>query len=53
MFSWILSAKQRWDLAERSERCANVLKVAGLNPTGGSESTFCSDLLSTARGSRT
>jgi hypothetical protein len=40
-----------WDLAEWSERCTNMLKVAGWNPSDGSESTFPSDLLSTARGS--
>jgi hypothetical protein len=42
-----------WDLAERSERCASFPKVTGSNPSGGSESTFRSDLLLTARGSRT
>jgi hypothetical protein len=39
------------DLAEWSERCACVPKVAGSSPTGGSESTFRSDWLLTARGS--
>jgi hypothetical protein len=42
-----------WDLAEWSVRCASVPKVAGSNPSGGSESTFHSDLLLTARGSST
>jgi hypothetical protein len=30
-------------LAERSERCACVLKVAGSNPSGGGESTSSFD----------
>jgi hypothetical protein len=42
-----------WDFAVWSERCASVPKVAGSNPSGGSESTFRSDLLLTARGSST
>jgi hypothetical protein len=40
-------------LAEWSEGCASVPKVTGSNPSGGSKSTFCSDLLLTARGSCT
>jgi hypothetical protein len=40
-----------WDLAEQSDRCTSMLKVAGLNASGGIESTFCSDLLLTARDS--
>jgi hypothetical protein len=40
-----------WDLAELSERCASMPKVAGLNPSGGSESSSRSDLLLTARSS--
>jgi hypothetical protein len=39
-----------WDLVEWSERCASIPKVTGSNPSGGSELTFCSDLLLTARG---
>jgi hypothetical protein len=44
-----------WDLAERSDRCGRVPKVAGSSPSGSlqSESTFRSDLLLTARGSST
>jgi hypothetical protein len=42
-----------WDLAERSERCAGIPKVAGSNLSGGNESTLRSDLLLTARGSST
>jgi hypothetical protein len=40
-------------LAEWSERCANIPKITGSNPSGGSESTFRSDLLLTARGGST
>jgi hypothetical protein len=40
-------------LGERLEMCASVLKVTGLSPRGGSESTFHSDLLVTAIGSST
>jgi hypothetical protein len=40
-------------LADRSERCTSVSKVACLNPIDGSESPFRSDLLLTARGSST
>jgi hypothetical protein len=42
-----------WDLAEWSERCASILTIIGLNPSGGSELTFCFDLLLTARGNST
>jgi hypothetical protein len=42
-----------WDLAEWLERCASIPNVTGLNLSGGSESTFCSDWLLTARGGRT
>jgi hypothetical protein len=45
-----LSSGKWWNLAERSERCASVPKVADSNPSGGSESTFRSDLLLTAKG---
>jgi hypothetical protein len=41
-----------WDLAEWSERCTSIPKITGSNPNGGSELTFRSDLLLTARGSR-
>jgi hypothetical protein len=42
-----------WDLAERLEKCVGVLKIAGLNPSGGRESTFRFDLrVLTARGTR-
>jgi hypothetical protein len=37
--------KLEWDLAEWSERCASIAKTTGLNPSGGSELTFRSDLL--------
>jgi hypothetical protein len=37
-------------LAEYSERCASMVKVAGSNPSTGSELTFRSDLLLTVRG---
>jgi hypothetical protein len=40
---------QRGAPAERSERCACVPKVAGSIPSGGSESTFHSDVQLTAR----
>jgi hypothetical protein len=30
---------REWDLAEQLERCASVPKVAGSNPSGGSELT--------------
>jgi hypothetical protein len=41
-----------WDLAEWSERCASIPKITGSNPSG-SELTFRSDLLLTARGGST
>jgi hypothetical protein len=43
----------RWDLAEWSERCASIPKITGSIPSGGSELTFRSDLLLTARGTST
>jgi hypothetical protein len=39
-----------WDLAEWSERCASIPKITGSHPSGGSQLTFRSDLLLTARG---
>jgi hypothetical protein len=42
-----------WNLAERSERCASKPKITGSNPSGGSDLTFRSDLLLTARGGST
>jgi hypothetical protein len=42
-----------WDLAEGLERCASIQKVTGSNPSGGSELTFCTDTLMTARGGST
>jgi hypothetical protein len=42
-----------WDLAERSERCAFLAKVAGSSSSYGSDSTVYSELLLTARGSST
>jgi hypothetical protein len=51
------SVTQQWtglleeDLAEWSERCTSVPKVANSSPSSGSELTFLSDLLLTARGS--
>jgi hypothetical protein len=41
------------DLAEWSERCVSIPKITGSNPSGGSELTFHSDLLLTARGDST
>jgi hypothetical protein len=41
------------DLAKWSERCASIPKIAGSNPSGGSELTSRSDLLLTARGGST
>jgi hypothetical protein len=41
------------DLAEWWERCASILKITSSNLNGGSELTFHSDLLLTARGSST
>jgi hypothetical protein len=40
-----------WDFVEQSEGWANIPKIAGSNSSGGSELTFCFDLLLTARGS--
>jgi hypothetical protein len=40
----------RWDLAEWLDRCASIPKITGSNSSGGSELTFRSDLLLTARG---
>jgi hypothetical protein len=37
-------------LAECLERCADILKITGSNPISGSELTFRSDMLLTARG---
>jgi hypothetical protein len=42
-----------WDLAEWSERWASIPKITSSKPSGGSELTFRSDLLLTARGSST
>jgi hypothetical protein len=42
-----------WDLAEWLERCASIPNITGLNPSGGSELTFRSDLLLTAWGGST
>jgi hypothetical protein len=42
-----------WELAEWSERCISIPKATGSNPSGGSEFSFCSDLLLTARGGST
>jgi hypothetical protein len=39
-----------WDLAEWLDRCASYPKITGSNSSGGSELTFRSDLLLTARG---
>jgi hypothetical protein len=36
--------------AEWLRRCASISKIASSNPSGGSELTFRSDLLLTARG---
>jgi hypothetical protein len=41
----ITACPSLWDLAEWSERCANIPKVTGSNPCSGSELTFRSDLL--------
>jgi hypothetical protein len=40
-------------LADWSERCASIPKITGSNPSGGSDLTFRSDLLLTARGDST
>jgi hypothetical protein len=37
-------------LVEWLERCASIPMITSLNPSGGSEFTFRSDLLLTARG---
>jgi hypothetical protein len=42
-----------WDLAEWLEKCACIPKIIGSDPSGGSELTFHSDLLLTARGGST
>jgi hypothetical protein len=39
-----------WDLVEWLERCASIPMIMSLNPSGGCEFTFRSDLLLTARG---
>jgi hypothetical protein len=39
-----------WDLVEWLETCASILMITSSNPSGGSEFTFRSDLLLTARG---
>jgi hypothetical protein len=41
------------DLVEWLERCASIPMITSSNPSGGSEFTFRSDLLLTARGGRT
>jgi hypothetical protein len=38
------------DLTEWLERCASIPKITSSNPSGGSELTFRSDVLFTARG---
>jgi hypothetical protein len=47
MYTW------GWDLAEWLERCASILKIMSSNTSDGSELTFRSDLLLTARGGST
>jgi hypothetical protein len=42
-----------WDLVEWLERCASIPMITSSNPSGGSEVTFRSDLLLTARSGRT
>jgi hypothetical protein len=42
-----------WDFAEWLESCGSIPKITGSNPSGGSELTFRSDLLLTARGGST
>jgi hypothetical protein len=39
-----------WDLVEWLERCASIPQITSSNPNSGSELTFRSDLLLTARG---
>jgi hypothetical protein len=43
----------KWDLVKWLERCASIPMITSLNPTGGSEFTFRSDLLLSARGGST
>jgi hypothetical protein len=52
-FAIIFAEIMRWDLAEWSERCSSIPKITGSHPSGGSELTFRSDLLLTARGGST
>jgi hypothetical protein len=40
----------RWDLVEWLERCASIPMITSSNPSRGSEFSFHSDLLLTARG---
>jgi hypothetical protein len=49
----ITSPTLGWDLAEWLERCDSIPKITASNPSGGSEFTFRSDLLLTARGGST
>jgi hypothetical protein len=42
-----------WDLVEWLQRCASIPMITSSNPSGGSELTFGSDLLLTARGGST
>jgi hypothetical protein len=42
-----------WDLVEWLERCASIPMITSTNPSSGSELTFRSDLLLTARGGST
>jgi hypothetical protein len=42
-----------WDLVEWLEMCASIPMITSSNPSGGSEFTFRSDLLLTARGGST
>jgi hypothetical protein len=42
--------KKGWGLVEWLEKCASIPMIKSSNPSGGSEFTFCSDLLLTARG---
>jgi hypothetical protein len=39
-----------WDLIEWLERCASIPMITSSNPSSGSQFTFRSDLLLTARG---
>jgi hypothetical protein len=45
--------KSGWYLAKWLEMCASISKITCSNPSGGSELTFRSDLLLTARGCST